>query len=134
MIDSEGELTDNGFKLYHLGLAHGANSKVFKDYFTKEVLTTGHHLDLLLDLDSTIRANSGHTFTDCLRLMEKTYEAKGLLKRNPNRKSGTSSTVGFLKYECILWRSLGLLVQDTSKNHYFVNWKAITEICSLPDL
>lgn len=134
MIDSEGELTDNGFKLYHLGLAHGSNSKVFKDYFTKEVLTTGHHLDLLLDLDSTIRANSGHTFTDCLRLMEKTYEAKGLLKRNPNRKSGTSSTVGFLKYECILWRSLGLLVQDTSKNHYFVNWKAITEICSLPDL
>ena len=134
MIDSEGELTDNGFKLYHLGLAHGPNSKVFKDYFTKEVLTTGHHLDLLLDLDSTIRANSGHTFTDCLRLMEKTYEAKGLLKRNPNRKSGISSTVGFLKYECILWRSLGLLVQDTSKNHYFVNWKAITEICSLPDL
>lgn len=134
MIDSEGELTDSGFKLYHLGLAHGANSKAFKDYFTKEVLTTGHHLDLLLDLDSTLRSNVGNTFFECLRFMENTYESKGFLKRNPNRKSGSINTVGFLKYERILWHSLGLLVQDASKDHYFVNWKAITEICSLPDL
>lgn len=133
VIDSEGELTDSGFKLYHLGLSNGANSKVFVDYFTKEVLTTGHHLDLLLDLESTIRENIDLSFTDCLRLMEETYEAKGFLKRNPNRTSGSSNTVGFLKYECILWRSLGLLVSD-APNHYYVNWKAITEICSLPDL
>lgn len=58
VIDSTGEITDSGFKLYHLGLVNGANSKVFKDYFTKEVLTTGHHLDLLLDLDQILRYNS----------------------------------------------------------------------------
>lgn len=132
-IDSEGELTDNGFKLYHLGLAHSPNSKVFKDYFTKEVLTTGHHLDLLLDLDSTLRSNTNISFKESLQLMEETYETKGFLKRNPNRRSGKASSVGFLKYECILWRSLGLLVQNAA-NHYFVNWKAITEICSLPEL
>lgn len=133
VIDSEGELTDSGFNLYHLGLTNGANSKVFKDYFTKEVLTTGHHLDLLLDLETTLRENRNHSFTDCLRIMEQTYENKGFIKRNPNRTSGATNTVGFLKYECILWRSLELLVQD-SPNHYYVNWKAITEICSLPDL
>lgn len=133
VIDSEGELTDSGFKLYHLGLVNGASSKVFKDYFTKEVLTTGHHLDLLLDLETTIRKNIELSFNDCLRLMEEMYEAKGFIKRNPNRTSGTSNTVGFLKYECILWRSLGLLIQD-APNHYYVNWKAITQICSLPDL
>ena len=133
MIDSSGELTDNGFKLYHLGLVNGANSKIFKDYFTKEVLTTGHHLDLLLDLESTIRENSDLSFSDCLRLMEQTYEAKGFLKRNPNRTSGDHNTVGFLKYECILWRSLGILIKDTPTCSH-VNWKAITEVCSLPDL
>ena len=107
--------------------------KIFKDYFTKEVLTTGHHLDLLLDLETTLRENIDLTFLDCLRLMEDIYEAKGFLKRNPNRTAGACNTVGFLKYECILWRSLELLIKDSS-NKYHVNWRAITEICSLPDL
>lgn len=52
MIDSENNITDNGFKMYHLGLMNGPNSKVFCDYFSKEVLITGHHLDLILDFDS----------------------------------------------------------------------------------
>lgn len=133
VVDSEGELTESGFKLYHLGLCNGANSKIFKDYFVKEVLTTGHHLDLILDLDKVIRENIDLVFNDCLGEMEKIYEAKGFIKRNPNRIVGETSNVGFLKYECILWRSLGLLIQD-APNHYYVNWKAITEVCSLPDL
>ena len=133
VIDSEGDLTESGFKLYHLGLVNGASSKVFQDYFTKEVLTTGHHLDLILDLDKIIRENSGAAFSDCLRKMEALYEAKGFIKRNPNRRVGETSKVGFLKYECILWRALGLLVSDVP-NHYYINWKVVTEICSLPDL
>lgn len=133
VIDSEGEITDSGFKLYHLGLTNGANSKVFKDYFIKEVLTTGHHLDLLLDLDVLIRANPTTTFNECLAMMEKLYEDKGFIKRNPNRQVYSTTNVGFLKYECILWRSLGLL-QGVSTNNYAVNWKGITEICALPEL
>lgn len=132
VIDSSGEITDNGFKLYHLGLVNGANSKVFKDYFTKEVLTTGHHLDLLLDLDRILRSNAV-SLKDCLSIMEQEYEYKGYIKRNPNRRATSRSTVGFLKYECILWRSLGLLHKESS-GLYSVNWKLITSICSLPDL
>lgn len=133
VIDSEGDLTESGFKLYHLGLVNGANSKIFQDYFTKEVLTTGHHLDLLLDLDRIIRENINVAFSACLRKMENLYESKGFIKRNPNRQTKEKSNVGFLKYECILWRALGLLVKDAQK-HYYVNWRAITEICSLTDL
>ena len=133
VIDSVGELTDEGFKLYHLGLMNGANSKIFRDYFTREVLMTGHHLDLILDLDKIVRENIDLTFTESLSEMEQLYEAKGFIKRNPNRNASGTRTVGFLKFECSLWRSLGLIVEDVS-NHYHINWKAITEICSLPDL
>lgn len=131
VIDSVGEITDSGFKLYHLGLVNGPNSKIFKDYFTKEVLTVGHHLDLLLDLDRILKENALPP-ADALALMEQEYEQKGFIKRNPNRRANAKSTVNFLKYECILWRSLGLLTQIDTK--YFVNWKAITYICGLPDL
>ena len=65
--------------------------------------------------------------------METMYEQKGFIKRNPNRKVSNVSSVGFLKYECILWRSLGLMTQ-ASPNRYNINWRLITEICSLPDL
>ena len=133
VIDSEGELTDSGFALYHLGLSNGPSSKVFKDYFIKEVLTTGHHLDLLLDLDSILRDNPTDSFNECLSKMEQNYELKGFIKRNPNRQARESSNVGFLKYECILWRSLGLLITENTSRPY-INWKMVTEICSLPEL
>lgn len=133
VIDSEGQLTDSGFKLYHLGLSYGASSKVFRDYFTKEVLTTGHHLDLILDFDRIIREHPSYSLSETLSFMETMYEQKGFIKRNPNRKVSSVSSVGFLKYECILWRSLGLMTQ-VSPNRYNINWRLITEICSLPDL
>lgn len=132
VIDSSGEITDSGFRLYHLGLVNGPNSKIFRDYFTKEILTTGHHLDLLLDLDHILR-ESKLTFKEARSKMEQEYELKGFVKRNPNRKTSDHSKVEFLKYECILWRSLGLLVNESHKS-YSVNWKLITYICSLPEL
>ena len=131
VIDSDGNLTDDGFKLYHLGLVNGPNSKIFIDYFTRTVLTVGHHLDLLFDLDSIIRENNEKDISECLTIMEDTYETKGLLKRNPNRQANDTNTVDFLKYERLLWKSLGLI--SIKGSAFTVNWKKITEICSLPD-
>ena len=129
VIDSEGNLTDSGFNLYHIGLSNGPSSRIFTDYFTREILTSGHHLDLLLDIDTLKQANPQKSIEEVLPLLESDYEGKGYIKRNPNRIVGDQSNTGFLKYEKILWQALGLM--DTSYN---IQWRKITEICALPDL
>ena len=135
VIDSVGNLTDDGFKLYHLGLVNGPQSKLFKDYFTQRVLMVGHHLDLIFDLDTLCNQFRGKkTIIEIRKQMLSDYEAKGMIKRNPNRKAGNDSAVEFLKYEFILWNSLNLLVDTGGIPEDSFNWKKIIEICSLPDL
>jgi hypothetical protein len=135
VVDSTGNITDLGFKLYHLGLVNGPNSKIFFDYFTQTVLIIGHHLDLIFDLDNLCNAYKGEkTIMEIRNLMLDEYEAKGMIKRNPNRKAGSESKVEFLKYEFILWNALDLLIRTNGKPELSFNWKKITEICSLPDL
>lgn len=129
VIDSEGSLTNSGFSLYHIGLSNGPTSKIFADYFTREILTTGHHLDLLLDIDATSKKNPEKDIDEVLAIMEADYELKGYIKRNPNRITGTASKTVFLKYEKILWQSLGLMDKK-----YNILWRKVTEICSLPEL
>ena len=132
IVDSVGNLTEMGFKLYHLGLTNGPKSKIFSDFFLKEVLTTGHHLELILDLDKIIKENKDKTTTECIRIMKELYEVKGMLKKNPNRQVNENSKVEFLKFEMILWRSVRI-VEDNG-DYSSINWKLIIEICSLPDL
>lgn len=135
VIDSTGNITEFGFKLYHIGLVNGPTSKIFYDYFTQIVLITGHHLDLIFDLDNLCNQNRGSkSITDIRHQMLKEYEEKGMIKRNPNRKASDISRVEFLKYEFILWNSLGLIVRTNGVPEVSFNWKKITEICSLPDL
>lgn len=129
VIDSEGSLTDSGFNLYHIGLSNGPTSKIFADYFTREVLTTGHHLDLLLDIDTLSKKYPDKDIDEVLAIMETDYGFKGYIKRNPNRIAGTVSKTGFLKYEKILWQALGLM-----DNKYNILWRKVTEVCSLPGL
>jgi len=130
-----GDLTDYGVKLYHLGLTNGPNSKIFRDYFLKCVLETGRHLDLIFDIDKLCNEYSSKKTTEEIKcIMEREYEEKGMVKRNPNRIANSTSRTGFLKYEFILWRSLSLIEQTKGKPDIFFNWKKITEICSLPEL
>ena len=129
VIDSEGLLTDSGFNLYHIGLANGPTSKIFIDYFTREILTTGHHLDLLLDIDNICQNYPDKNIDEVLCIMETEYELKGYIKRNPNRVAGATSNTAFLKYEKILWQALGLMDKK-----YRIQWKKVTEICSLPEI
>jgi len=135
MIDSNGEITEDGFKLYHLGLVNGATSKLFYDYFIKTLLLTGHHLDLIFDLDNLCNQYKGtYDFNQIKQAMLTDYDSRGMIKSNPKRIANTSSTVGFLKYEEILWNSLGLKTTSAGKPNVSFNWKKITEVCSLPDL
>ncbi|MFA4853117.1 MAG: hypothetical protein WC868_06110 [Bacteroidales bacterium] len=135
VVDSTGNMTEEGFKLYHMGLVNGPGSKIFYDYFTQTVLITGHHLDLIFDLDNLCNQYRGKkTIMEIRDQMLNDYEAKGMIKRNPNRKAGDESKVEFLKYEFILWNSPDLLVKTNGKPEISFNWKKITEVCSLPDL
>ena len=67
--------------------------------------------------------------SNLLSSMEADYATRGFIKTNPGRVAGTTSTVGFLKYEQILWKNIGLMDADHN-----VQWRRITEVCSLPDL
>jgi hypothetical protein len=135
VIDSTGNLTDDGFKLYHLGLANGPDSKIFYDYFIKLILIVGNHLDLIFDLDNLCNKYRGvKTISEVKNEMLADYETRGMIKRNPNKKVREESSVEFLKYEFILWNSLGLTVKTNGKPDISFNWKKITEVCTLPDL
>jgi len=135
MVDSTGTLTDYGVKLYHLGLMNGPNSKIFQDYFLKCVLITGHHLDLIFDINGLCNEYRGKKTTEEIKeKMNDDYEKEGMIKRNPNRKAGKTSKVKFLKYEFLLWRSLSLIEKSKGKPNISFNWKKITEACSLPEL
>ena len=128
MIDSEYNLTDDGYVMYHLGLANGPGSKLFNDYFAKIVLMKGHHLDLLLDIDLLRSKHLELPVRDVLKTMYTDYQNRGMIKKNPGRQVATVSNVGFLKYEFILWKAMGIIRKD-----YSIDWKRVTEICLLPD-
>ena len=135
MVDSTGNLTDYGFKYYHLGWMHGPNSRIFQDYFLKCVLITGRHLDLIFDIDRLCnKYRDEKNMKEIRKTMENEYDEKGMIKKNPNRNAGKPSRVGFLKYEFILWRSLSLIELTKGKPDISFNWKKITEVCSLPEL
>jgi hypothetical protein len=135
MIDSNGNITESGFKLYNLGLMNGPRSKIFEDYFLQTILTTGHHLDLIFDLDNLCNKYRGKkNIRQIKEIMVDDYESRGMIKRNPRRIAGDESTVEFLKYESILWNSLKLTTKTSGDPNIAFNWKKIVEVCSLPEL
>ena len=132
MIDSNNDLTEKGFKLYQVGLINGAESKLFKDYFAREVLITGCHFDLIVDFDKYFRekfSELGSNIGKFMNYMEEEYEKNGYIKRNPNRKAKKENHKAFLAHERALWRYLDLM-----DSNYVVDWKRIIEVCTLPDL
>jgi hypothetical protein len=134
-VVADGDLTDYGVKMYHLGLTNGPNSKIFRDYFLKCVLEEGRHLDLIFDLERLCNLHRGQKTTEKIKkIMEKEYEDQGMVKRNPNRTSNSTSNTGFLKYEFILWNSLSVKEKIKGKPDLAFNWKKMTEIFSLPEL
>lgn len=138
MLDSNCQLTGEGVKMYHLGMVNGPQSSLFRDYFTRMVLLDGHHIDLIYDLERLSCDCRGRRDTAEIKaIMLDEYAAKGMIKTNPGRcVVGTRSTEvsRFLKYEMILWRSLGLLKKTAGLPSFAFDWQRITEVCNLPNL
>ena len=134
-VVADGDLTDYGVKIYHLGLTNGPNSKIFQDYFLKCVLEEGRHLDLIFDLEKLCNKYRGKKTTEEIKkIMDKEYEEKGMVKRNSKRIANTTSKTGFLKYEFILWNSLCIKEKTKGKPDLAFDWRKMTEIFSLPEL
>ena len=130
VIDSNGNITTKGVKLHQIGLTNGPESKLFKDYFTREVLITGCHFDLIIDFDKMYRNRASDIgLSTFLEDMEIKYEKKGYIKRNPGRKSDKGNKKPFLEHERSLWKYL-----DLTDDSYNFNWKRIMEVCTLPNL
>ena len=138
MIDSNCQLTSEGVRMYHLGMVNGPQSSLFRDYFTRMVLLDGHHIDLIYDLERLSCDYRGKKdATEIKAIMLNEYAAKGMIKTNPGRCAvDTKSTEvsRFLKYELILWRSLGLMKKTTGLPSFAFDWQRITEVCNLPSL
>lgn len=138
MIDSQGNLTSDGMKMYHLGIVNGPQSRLFRDYFTRMVLLDGHHIDLIYDLEKLSCEHRGEMGSNGIKaIMLNEYASRGMIKTNPGRCAATSSSTEvcrFLKYEAILWRSLDLMKKSPGRPEFAFDWQRITEVCNLPEL
>jgi len=137
MLDSACNLTGEGLKMYHLGMVNGPQSKIFRDYFARMVLLEGHHIDLIYDLERISTECRGVEKADGVKArMRAEYVEKGMIKTNPGRRvpAHANKESDFLKYEFILWRSLGLLRKASGKPEFAFDWQRITEVCNLPSL
>lgn len=138
MLDSNCQLTNEGVKMYHLGMVNGPQSSLFRDYFTRMVLLDGHHIDLIYDLERLSCQYRGKKDDNEIKaVMLDEYQSKGMIKTNPGRiAANTKSTElsRFLKYETILWRGLGIMKKTTGKPSFAFDWQRITEVCNLPNL
>ena len=138
MLDSMCEITEDGIKMYHLGVTNGPQSRLFRDYFTRMVLLEGHHIDLIYDLERiSCEFRGKKTDKEIKAVMLQEYTQKGMLKTNPARKAvgnNKSPVDGFLKDEIILWRSLGLMKETPGKPQFAFDWQRINEVCNLPSL
>ena len=130
VIDMNDEITEYGFSLYQLGIVNGSTSKIFRDYFARGLLLKGHHLDVILDLEKLDKSS----FKNAKGVLKDSYEDKGMLKKNPSRIAGGTSTVRFLKFEKIIWQALDLISIENGEESYSFNWKRITEICTMSEL
>lgn len=89
-MGEDGSLTEEGIKLYNLGLIHGPTSTMFKNYFLKYLLLKGHHLELIFDLQNIYDKYRGlKTSKEIREIMEKEYGEKGYIERNEARNKKT---------------------------------------------
>ena len=132
--DESCNLSSVGIKLYHTGKLYGGNSVPFIDEFAKIVLLKGKHLDLILDINDSLKGKSFINSKDARTNAFEFLESKGYVKRNINRSS--TGDTKLLSNEFQLWGKLGFIEKDGKS--YFnenlgfnFNWRKISSILNL---
>jgi hypothetical protein len=136
--DSSGRLTRVGRDLLHIGKIHGWYAQRFRDALAKLLLEEGSHLELIIDFESINEAYArGDTddFSGAAELaaaVQESLEERGLVKRNPNRRSSGAKQA--FRDEMTLWRHLELLKTQEDGTFFFpgrgliFDWARITSL------
>lgn len=135
--EAGGALTKEGIEAHHIGTLYGPWSRPFLDAIAFATLTGGKHL-ILFNAIAEYQDNIRSTFPaegKWLDGLEVFLEAKGLLKRNPQRAAAATQgeARGFLKAEKQLWKQLELVIPRGRyvfhPNRGFIfNWSRITDL------
>ncbi|HIC7213693.1 hypothetical protein [Burkholderia stabilis] len=136
-IESDGALTKGGLEALHTGTLYGAGSRPFLDTIATALLGEGKHLILfnaISEYQDAVRGDFPGE-SDWLDELEEFLEAKGLLKRNPERSAVAvaGSARQFLKAEKQLWKQLELIKPNGSRVFHrgrglIFNWSRIAEL------
>ncbi len=132
VIDSDGNVTDEGYNLLHCGKVYGSASKAFMGQLARHVLESGKHLELIFWVDeqqrniaSTEKSNAKSFY----RALDQCMQDAGIIPRVPSGEGKPS----FFRDEAKLWNKLGLLVRDGPR--YFkrgtgliFDWRTIVSI------
>lgn len=125
LIDSSGDITELGIRLYNYGMLNGPKSQVFIDNYARTVLINGKHLELILNMND-ISCDGVITNAKVISQIEIDNDKKGLIKHNAGR--GKKGTKKYLTHELQLWKSLNLIMSDGR-----INIRRIIMLCSMPD-
>ena len=137
-VDNSGNLTKEGLEAMHVGILYGPGSRPFLDEVAKSILGPGKHL-VLFNAINDYQDSLRQPFPDegkWLDGLERFLEAKGLLKRNPERAGAAvkGSARQFLKAEKQLWKNLELIVPRSPQRVFhpgrglIFNWARITDL------
>ena len=133
LVDSEGHITADGFKLLHSGRIYGPDSMVFLEQLARQVLVEGRHLELIFWVDEKgrlIPSKNKHTSPKYQRALDIQLGKDGIISPPPK----TAAKPNFLRDEPKLWHKLGLLIPSTSQRYFhpeygFVfDWRKIISV------
>jgi hypothetical protein len=117
LIDSNGQLTQQGLELLNLGKVYGADSVVFVDRLARRILDDARHLELIYwvsEVQSTIKPSDLRMADRYLLALEKRLVAEGVIRRPRGH-----SKPAFIRDEPKLWNKLNLLRRQSTTRYFW---------------
>ena len=117
LIDSDSNITAEGYELLRIGKVYGPESSAFLDVLARLVLTIGQHLDLILwveDQQRYIPMSKKRDAVSFYQALDRRLVKHGIIATRPS----VTAKPNFLRDEPKLWNKLGLLVHS-QKGKYF---------------
>ena len=105
-------ITRLGKTLLDYGGQHDPKKRAFREKLAQITLVQGRHAELIEDIEKCLSESRPKpaSSSEARKIMYDYFEAKGFIKKNPNRAS--SGTREFLASEFDLWNKFGLVERE----------------------